>query len=114
MVIIPTKHLDEPRYILIAMLDNKYWSVVFTIRNENIRITIEYYIFSNLNILSCHQSKTKLFPPISVTVELLKNISSFQQKGDYAFVHKNIINISEQEIHILHCICLLFSSMPIC
>ncbi len=37
-VIIPTKYVDESRYLLIGMLADKVWSAVFTIREENIRI----------------------------------------------------------------------------
>ena len=35
---IPTKYLDEPRYVLIAMINNKHWSVIFTYRNNKIRL----------------------------------------------------------------------------
>ncbi len=35
---IPTKYLDEPRYVLIAKIDNKHWSVVHTIRNNKVRL----------------------------------------------------------------------------
>ncbi len=35
---IPACWIDEPRFILIAMLDTEYWSAVFTKRNKNIRI----------------------------------------------------------------------------
>jgi len=35
---IPTKYLDEPRYVLIAMINNQHWSAVFTLRNEKIRL----------------------------------------------------------------------------
>ena len=35
---IPTKQLDEPRYVLIAMINNKHWSAVFTYRNNKIRL----------------------------------------------------------------------------
>ena len=35
---IPTKHLDEPRYVLIAMINNKHWSAIFTYRNNKIRL----------------------------------------------------------------------------
>jgi uncharacterized DUF497 family protein len=35
---IPTKKLDEPRYVLIAMLNNKHWTAIFTYRNNKIRL----------------------------------------------------------------------------
>ncbi len=35
---IPTKHLDEPRYVLIAMIYNKHWAAIFTYRNKKIRL----------------------------------------------------------------------------
>lgn len=35
---IPTKYLDEPRYVLIAMINNKLWSAIFTYRNNKIRL----------------------------------------------------------------------------
>ena len=35
---IPTKYLDEPRYVLIAMINNKHWSAIFTYRNNKIRL----------------------------------------------------------------------------
>jgi uncharacterized DUF497 family protein len=35
---IPAKTLDEPRYLVIGKIKNKYWSAVITYRGENIRI----------------------------------------------------------------------------
>ena len=35
---IPTRFLDESRYVLIAMLNNKYWTAVFTYRKKNVRL----------------------------------------------------------------------------
>jgi len=35
---IPTICLDEPRYVLIAMIHNKYWAAIFTYRNKKIRL----------------------------------------------------------------------------
>ena len=35
---IPAKYLDEPRYILIGKIKNKYWTAVFTYRNYKIRL----------------------------------------------------------------------------
>jgi uncharacterized DUF497 family protein len=38
LIEIPAKLLDEPRYLVIVMLNNKHWSGIVTYRNENIRI----------------------------------------------------------------------------
>ena len=35
---IPAKTEDEPRYLMIGMIDGKYWSVVITYRDNNIRL----------------------------------------------------------------------------
>lgn len=35
---IPTRTVDESRFVLIAMLDDDIWSAIFTKRNKNIRI----------------------------------------------------------------------------
>ena len=37
-VLIPARTSDEPRYLLIGRISKKYWSAVFTIRNEAVRI----------------------------------------------------------------------------
>jgi hypothetical protein len=37
-VLIPARTSDEPRYLLIGRILEKYWSAVFTIRNEAVRI----------------------------------------------------------------------------
>ncbi|MCD4747155.1 MAG: BrnT family toxin [Bacteroidales bacterium] len=37
-IIIPAKNLDEQRFLLIGIINKKYWSVVFTNREEKIRI----------------------------------------------------------------------------
>ncbi len=37
-IIIPAKVIGESRYLMIAKMDNKNWSTVFTIRNDKIRI----------------------------------------------------------------------------
>ena len=37
-IIIPSKNLDEKRFLLIGIINNKHWSAVFTNRNEKIRI----------------------------------------------------------------------------
>jgi uncharacterized DUF497 family protein len=35
---IPARWLDEPRYILIALLNESLWSAIYTVRNKKIRI----------------------------------------------------------------------------
>lgn len=35
---IPAKNLDEPRFLVIGKIADKYWSAVITYRGENIRI----------------------------------------------------------------------------
>ena len=35
---IPAKTDDEPRYLLIGLMDGKHWSAVITYRGENIRL----------------------------------------------------------------------------
>jgi len=35
---IPAKTTDEPRFLLIGMIESKHWSAVVTYRNESIRI----------------------------------------------------------------------------
>lgn len=37
-LIIPVRNVDEPRFLIIAKLNDKIWSAVFTMRQENIRI----------------------------------------------------------------------------
>lgn len=37
-VIITAKNIDESRYLLIGKINNVFWSAIFTIRNDNIRI----------------------------------------------------------------------------
>ena len=37
-VVIPAKTTDEPRYLLIGKIGEKYWSAVFTHRLEKLRI----------------------------------------------------------------------------
>ena len=37
-IIIPAKFLDEPRFLLIGVFQNKIWSAVYTIRESKIRI----------------------------------------------------------------------------
>ena len=35
---IPSRRVDEPRYVLIARLENNLWSAIFTFRENRIRI----------------------------------------------------------------------------
>ena len=35
---IPTKVVDEPRYLVVGMIDKKHWSAIITYREETIRI----------------------------------------------------------------------------
>lgn len=35
---IPAKTVDEPRFLLIGMIESKHWSAVVTYRSESIRI----------------------------------------------------------------------------
>jgi len=35
---VPAKTEDEPRFLVVALIDKKHWSAVITYRNENIRI----------------------------------------------------------------------------
>ena len=37
-IVIPAKDLDEPRFLLIGKIGRKYWSAVYTIRKEQIRL----------------------------------------------------------------------------
>ena len=37
-LVIPAKNIDEPRYLMIATIDKKHWSAIFTMRNNKIRI----------------------------------------------------------------------------
>lgn len=38
LVEIPAKTVDEPRYLVIGKISDKYWSAVITYRGESIRI----------------------------------------------------------------------------
>ncbi len=38
IVEIPTKIIDEPRFLVIGRISEKYWSSIITYRNNNIRI----------------------------------------------------------------------------
>ena len=35
---IPARTKDEPRLLIVGMIDNKHWSAVVTYRNKNIRL----------------------------------------------------------------------------
>lgn len=35
---IPAKTIDEERYLLIGMIADKFWSAIFTYRNDKVRI----------------------------------------------------------------------------
>ncbi len=35
---IPARYVDEPRYLLIGRIKEKYWSAIFTYRSNKIRI----------------------------------------------------------------------------
>ena len=37
-VVIPARCSDENRWLMIARIDEQYWSVIYTIRRTNIRI----------------------------------------------------------------------------
>ena len=35
---IPSKNIDEPRYLIIGLIKDKHWSAIVTYRNQKIRI----------------------------------------------------------------------------
>lgn len=35
---IPARDVDEPRFMMIGKINNRYWSAIFTYREENIRL----------------------------------------------------------------------------
>jgi uncharacterized protein len=37
-MIIPSRNLDEARFLIISRIVDKYWSAIFTMRQEKIRI----------------------------------------------------------------------------
>ncbi len=37
-IIIPAKNVDEPRFLIIAKIIEKYWSGIYTIRKNSIRL----------------------------------------------------------------------------
>ena len=37
-IVIPARMVDEPRYMIISKFEEKLWSCIFTIRDDNIRI----------------------------------------------------------------------------
>ena len=38
LIEVPAKTEDEPRFLVVGVIDKKHWSAVITYRNENIRI----------------------------------------------------------------------------
>ena len=37
-IVIPAKNLNEPRFVLIGKIQKKYWSAVYTIKKNKIRL----------------------------------------------------------------------------
>jgi len=37
-LVIPARTIDEPRFLIIGKIQNKFWSTIFTYRKERIRI----------------------------------------------------------------------------
>jgi uncharacterized protein len=37
-IVIPSRNLDEPRFLIIGKIEEKYWSAIYTMRQEKIRI----------------------------------------------------------------------------
>ncbi len=37
-IVFPTRSVGEKRFVLIGLIDEKHWSTIYTMRNENIRI----------------------------------------------------------------------------
>ena len=37
-LIIPVRNVEEPRFLIIGKLNDRIWSGIFTMRNENVRI----------------------------------------------------------------------------
>lgn len=37
-IVIPSRNLDEPRFLIIGKIEDKYWSAIYTMRQEKIRI----------------------------------------------------------------------------
>ncbi len=38
LIEIPAKNIDEPRFLVVAQIDGKFWSAVITYRGDKIRI----------------------------------------------------------------------------
>lgn len=38
LLLIPTKTKDEPRYLIVGIIDDKHWSAVITYRDGDVRI----------------------------------------------------------------------------
>ena len=37
-IIFPARTIDEERFVLVGLIDKKHWSVIYTMRDKNIRI----------------------------------------------------------------------------
>ncbi len=37
-MVVPAQNLDEPRFVLIAKIQENYWSAIYTIRQNKIRL----------------------------------------------------------------------------
>jgi uncharacterized DUF497 family protein len=54
---VPARVVDEPRWLIVGMIDGQYWSAVITLRNDRTRLisvrrsrTEEIAIYENTNI----------------------------------------------------------------
>ena len=54
-IVIPAKNLDEPRFLLIGIINKRFWSVIFTYRAERIRIISVRH--SRINEIKIYESK---------------------------------------------------------
>jgi uncharacterized protein len=37
-IVIPSRNIDEPRFLIIGMIKDNYWSAIYTMRQEKIRL----------------------------------------------------------------------------
>ena len=37
-ILIPARDVDEPRFMMIGKINNRYWSAIFTYREEKVRL----------------------------------------------------------------------------
>jgi uncharacterized DUF497 family protein len=37
-IVIPSRNLDEPRFLIIGKIEEKYWSAIYTMRQDKIRM----------------------------------------------------------------------------